>query len=55
MAPERVLGLLASWSGWGDGGPLTLAELVHSFRAERLPRAPVVAGEAALREALGLG
>ncbi|QDE81187.1 tRNA glutamyl-Q(34) synthetase GluQRS [Myxococcus xanthus] len=55
VAPERVLGLLASWSGWGDGGPLTLAELVHSFRPERLPRTPVVAGEAALREALGLG
>ncbi|WP_163785199.1 tRNA glutamyl-Q(34) synthetase GluQRS [Myxococcus vastator] len=55
VAPERVLGLLAAWSGWGAGGPMTLAELVHSFRPERLPRAPVVAGEAALREALGLG
>ncbi|ATB45688.1 tRNA glutamyl-Q(34) synthetase GluQRS [Corallococcus macrosporus] len=54
VAPERVLGLLAAWSGLGDGSPLTLAELVHGFRPEKLPRAPVVAGEAALREALGL-
>lgn len=51
---ERVLGLLAAWSGLGEGEPLTLDELVRRFRPERLPRAPVTAQEAVLKEALGL-
>lgn len=51
---ERVLGLLAAWSGLGDGGPVTLDELVRRFRLEALPRAPVVAREALLLSALGL-
>ncbi|XXF79321.1 tRNA glutamyl-Q(34) synthetase GluQRS [Myxococcaceae bacterium GXIMD 01537] len=55
VARERVLGLLASWSGLGDGAPATLEELVARFRLEALPRAPVVAREEALRSALGLG
>jgi glutamyl-tRNA synthetase len=52
---ERVLGLLAAWSGLGDGRPVTLEELVGRFRPERLPREPVVAREALLQSALGLG
>ena len=54
IAVERVLGLLAAWSGLGDGTPVTLQELVRRFRPELLPRAPVVAREALLKEALGL-
>ncbi|AKJ00917.1 glutamyl-tRNA synthetase [Archangium gephyra] len=55
IAVERVLGLLAAWSGLGDGAPVTLQELVRRFRPELLPRSPVVAREALLKEALGLG
>ncbi|NMO21356.1 tRNA glutamyl-Q(34) synthetase GluQRS [Pyxidicoccus fallax] len=54
LAPERVLGLLAAWSGLGDGSPMTLDALVRAFRVEALPRAPVVARESVLSEALGL-
>jgi glutamyl-tRNA synthetase len=55
IAVERVLGLLAAWSGLGDGAPVTLQELVRRYRPELLPRSPVVAREALLKEALGLG
>jgi glutamyl-tRNA synthetase len=55
LPPERVLGLLAAWSGLGDGSPVTLVELVRRFRPEVLPRAPVVAREQTLITALGLG
>lgn len=55
LAVERVLGLLAAWSGLGDGAPVTLQELVRRFRPELLPRSPVVARETVLKEALGLG
>jgi glutamyl-tRNA synthetase len=55
IAPERVLGLLAAWSGLGDGGPVTLQDLVRGFRPGALPRTPVVAREAVLMKALGLG
>jgi glutamyl-tRNA synthetase len=51
---ERVLGLLAAWSGLGEGEPVTLEELVRRFRPEALPREPVVAPEALLKKALGL-
>ncbi|HEX8435920.1 tRNA glutamyl-Q(34) synthetase GluQRS [Archangium sp.] len=51
---ERVLGLLAAWSGLGEGAPVTREELVRRFRPELLPRSPVVAREALLKEALGL-
>jgi len=51
---EQVLGLLAAWSGLGEGEPVTLAELVGRYQPERLPRSPVVAREALLKRALGL-
>ncbi|MDC0713703.1 tRNA glutamyl-Q(34) synthetase GluQRS [Stigmatella sp. ncwal1] len=54
LAAEPVLGLLAAWSGLGDGGPLGLDELVYRFRAGPLPRTPVVTRERAIIEALGL-
>lgn len=54
LAVERVLGLLAAWSGLGDGAPVTLQELVRRFRPELLPRSPVIAREALLKETLGL-
>jgi glutamyl-tRNA synthetase len=54
LPAERVLGLLAAWSGLGDGSPIALEELVQRFRPEVLPRAPVVAHERTLATALGL-
>jgi glutamyl-tRNA synthetase len=54
LAVERVLGLLAAWSGLGDGTPTTREELIQRFRPERLPREPVIAHESVLKEALGL-
>jgi glutamyl-tRNA synthetase len=54
LPAERVLGVLAAWSGLGDGSPITLEKLVKSFRHEALPRAPVTAREQTLIEALGL-
>jgi glutamyl-tRNA synthetase len=51
---ERVLGLLAAWSGLGDGSPVALEELVRRFRPELLPRSPVVARDGLLKQALGL-
>jgi glutamyl-tRNA synthetase len=55
LPAERILGLLAAWSGLGDGSPILLEELVRRFRPESLPRAPVVAREQPLVTALGLG
>jgi glutamyl-tRNA synthetase len=55
LPAERVLGVLAAWSGLGDGTPLTLSELVQRFRPEALPQNPVVAREQTLVAALGLG
>jgi glutamyl-tRNA synthetase len=55
LPPERVLGLLAAWSGLGDGSPVAIEDLVGRFRPEALPRAPVVAREQTLITALGLG
>jgi len=54
LAPERVLGLLAAWSGLGDGSPRTLDTLMRAFSLEALPRSPVVAREEVLIAALGL-
>ncbi|MCP3103587.1 tRNA glutamyl-Q(34) synthetase GluQRS [Myxococcus sp. K15C18031901] len=54
VAPERVLGLLAAWSGLGDGSPRTLDALARAFSVDALPRVPVVAHEAVIAEALGL-
>jgi glutamyl-tRNA synthetase len=54
IAAERVLGLMAAWSGLGEGGPVSLEELVARFRTEALPRSPVMAPEALLKKALGL-
>ncbi|MBF5043586.1 tRNA glutamyl-Q(34) synthetase GluQRS [Aggregicoccus sp. 17bor-14] len=53
LPPERALGLLALWSGLGDGSPVSAAELVERFSLERLPRAPVTALQAQLEAALG--
>ncbi|CAM3838629.1 tRNA glutamyl-Q(34) synthetase GluQRS [Corallococcus sp. ZKHCc1 1396] len=52
--PEHVLGLLAAWSGLGDGSPVSLPSLVARFDVSVLPHAPVVARESQLLDALGL-
>ncbi|WP_167509830.1 tRNA glutamyl-Q(34) synthetase GluQRS [Corallococcus terminator] len=52
--PEHVLGLLAAWSGLGDGSPVSLPSLVARFDPNVLPHAPVVARESQLLDALGL-
>jgi len=52
---ERVIGLLARWSGLSDGAPVKAAELVRGFSVDRLPRAPVGVHEGELAAALGFG
>jgi glutamyl-tRNA synthetase len=45
VAAERIIGLLASWSGAGGGGgrrAMTAREFAAGFDVDRLPRAPVV-------------
>ncbi len=45
VRPERVLGLLAWWSGLaGMRGEVGLAELLDCFDLDRMPRTPVVFG-----------
>jgi len=41
-SPERVIGLLASWSGLGDGAPVKAQELVSGFSLDRVPKTPFV-------------
>jgi glutamyl-tRNA synthetase len=43
-APETLVGLLAKWSGLGDGSPVRARELVERFSLERIAKAPVVVG-----------
>lgn len=51
---ERVIGLLALWSGLGPGEPLRTSELVEPFSLSRVPREPVPARESDIRQRLGL-
>ncbi len=53
VAAEKVVGLLARWSGLGDGRPVRADELVESFRLEKVPREPVVVRETELHEQFG--
>jgi glutamyl-tRNA synthetase len=46
---ERVLGLLASTLGLGDGAPTTAARLLPRFALAVIPRQPAIFDEAALR------
>ena len=39
---EAILGLLAKWSGLGDGAPVTARELVRGFSLDRVRREPTV-------------
>lgn len=50
---ERVVGLLAQWSGLG-AGPVSAEELAKRFRIEDVPRAPVPTSEEEIRAALGI-
>jgi glutamyl-tRNA synthetase len=52
---ERVIGLLAKWSGLGDGAPVRADALVKGFSLEQVPKAPVVVREGELEAALGYG
>lgn len=51
---ERVIGLLAGWSGLGDGSPIEARALVPGFRLEQLPRTPAQTSEPEIRRALGI-
>jgi glutamyl-tRNA synthetase len=51
---EKVLGVLAQWSGLGNGEPVTARALVERFSLARLSREPVTVDVAALERALGL-
>lgn len=48
----RVIGLLAKWSGIGDGAPVTAAELSRSFSLKDVSREPTVITERELTELL---
>lgn len=48
---ERVVGLLAAWSGLG-AGPTRARDLVPQFRLDAVPREPVPTSEARIRQAL---
>lgn len=49
---EKVIGLLAQWSGLSDGSPSRAAELVPGFSLAKVRREPVVVREADLRSRL---
>ncbi len=51
---ERVVGLLASWSGLGPCRPVRAEELVAELRLDRIPKSPVVVAETEIRSALGV-
>jgi glutamyl-tRNA synthetase len=54
VAPGRVIGLLAWWSGWAAWGEhLTLRDLLPRFDLSRLPRAPAVLTPR-VKDALGI-
>lgn len=42
VSAERIIGLLAKWSGLSDGQPVRAAELVSGFSLERLSTVPTV-------------
>ncbi|MHB8878627.1 MAG: tRNA glutamyl-Q(34) synthetase GluQRS [Myxococcaceae bacterium] len=52
VAPEKVVGLLAGWSGLTSGEPVRAAELVAGFTLEKVRREPVVVREDELRARL---
>jgi glutamyl-tRNA synthetase len=54
VPPERVIGLLAHWSGLGDGSPTSAEALVTRFSLSLIPRPPVIVSERAIEQALGL-
>jgi glutamyl-tRNA synthetase len=45
VAPERIIGLIASWSGRSQRQPMTLAEFLNWFDIERVSRQRVVFSE----------
>jgi glutamyl-tRNA synthetase len=53
IPPERVVGLLAEWSGLG-AGPARASELSARFDLARLPRGPITISELDVRRALGM-
>jgi glutamyl-tRNA synthetase len=53
VAAERVVGLLAQWSGLGEG-PARPADLSAHFDLARIPRNPVTTSEREVRSALGI-
>jgi glutamyl-tRNA synthetase len=54
VSAERVIGLLAHWSGLGGGEPVRARDLVEGFTLDKVPREPVPVQEDAIRAALEL-
>lgn len=54
VPPERIIGLLASWSGLGDGRPSRAADLVPGFSLGKIAPSPVIVDEPTLLHRLGL-
>jgi len=52
IAPERVIGLLASWAGLGTDGPRRAQDLVSRFSLAALPRSAVQVDAARVRSSL---
>ena len=51
---ERVVGLLAEWSGLSDGAPVRASELLAQFSLSQVSRAPVPVSEEKIRARLGI-
>jgi glutamyl-tRNA synthetase len=51
IPPERVVGLLAAWSGLGEG-PARARELAARFELSEVPRQPIVTDEGEVRRAV---
>ena len=51
---ERVVGLLASWSGLGDE-EAPASDWVSRFRLEAIPRVPIPVSEELVKRKLGIG
>ncbi|MBL8920416.1 MAG: tRNA glutamyl-Q(34) synthetase GluQRS [Myxococcaceae bacterium] len=45
---QHIIGLLAKWSGLGDGGPISARELAAGFLLDKVRREPTVVHEAEL-------
>ena len=53
VTAEAIIGLLAKWSGLGDGTPCKASELVDGFSLSKVRREPTVVHDAELDALVG--